>query len=37
LILGGKQLSDMYSELISLKSEYKMLKNNYNKLLIDKK
>ena len=37
LILGGKQLSEMYSELISLKSEYKLLKNNYNKLYFDKK
>ena len=34
---GGKQLTEMYGELISLKSEYKILKNSYSKLLIDKK
>jgi hypothetical protein len=34
--MGSKQLSEMYGELISLKSEYKVLKANYNKLMIDK-
>ncbi len=31
--LGGKQLNEMYRELINLKSEYKILKANYNRLM----
>jgi hypothetical protein len=34
--LGGKQLSEMYGELINLKSEYKILKGNYSKLFSEK-
>ena len=32
-LVGNKQMSDMLSELINLKSEYKVLKGNYTKIL----